>query len=281
MKINYLSNRYNKEFLTVNADLDHLLANPIASEKQDCPLFNFSRANCHKLTTRAGYDWQYTTALVLDYDNTITYQEFKNNHKELLQYTYYAYASAGNTTDKHKFRIIIPLEVRMLEDELKWFYQVKLKNIFKGNDNCSVQVSRFHNIPCKTSTNDYWYDINKTNKELNLKVHYKFDEEWYRLHQMNLKELENDFENPIYDYSDNNTWSCYESPIKSIGMSIKDWCDTDWQVGQSNGGQRYNGFVACVYKAKKYQDPVSLSAIRDRCYKCGLGKEFSRAISRA
>lgn len=280
MKINYLSNRYNKEFLTVNADLDHLLANPIACEKQDCPLFNFSRANCHKLTTRAGYDWQYTTALVLDYDNTITYQDFKNNHKELLQYTYYAYASAGNTADKHKFRIIIPLEVRMLEDELKWFYQVKLKKIFQGNDNCSVQVSRFHNLPCKTSTNDYWYDFNKTNKELNLKVHYKFDEEWYRLYKLNLKELENDFENPIYDYSNNNTWSCYESNIKSIGMSIKDWCDTDWQVGQSNGGQRYNGFIASVYKAKKYQDPVSLSAIRDRAYKCGLEKEFQRAISR-
>lgn len=281
MKINYLSNRFTKEFITVNADLDHLLANPIVSEKQDCPLFNFSRANCHNLTTRAGYDWQYTTALVLDYDNTITYQDFKDKHKDLLQYTFYAYASAGNTTDKHKFRIIIPLEVRMLEDELKWYYQVKLKKIYQGNDNCSVQVSRFHNIPCKTSTNDYWYDINKTDKELNLKVHYKFDEEWYRLYKLNLKELENDFENPIYEYSDNNTWSCYESPIKSIGMSIKDWCETEWQVGQSNGGQRYNGFIACIYKAKKYQDPVSLSAIRDRAYKCGLSKEFSRAISKA
>ena len=216
---------------------------------------------------------------MLDYDNTITYDTWVSQHKDLLGYEYYAYSSSGNTEDKHKFRIIFPLDIKINEEELKWFYKNKLKRIFRGNDPCSVQCSRYHNIPCKTSTNVYWYVINNSSKKLNIKEHWKFDESWYRLYKNHLKELESDFENN-FEKSYKNDWSVFESPIKSIGMSIKDWCETDWQVGHSNGGKRYAGFVASIFKAKKYQDHISLSAIRDRCYRCGLEKEFQRAIAK-
>lgn len=278
-KVNYIINRFEKKYISVFADFEELLKNPIKCEKAECPLINFGKSDVKDLTLRAGYDWKYTTALVLDYDDSITYDAWVSQHQDLLDYEYYAYASAGNTEDKHKFRIIFPLELKINEDELKWFYKNKLKRIFEGNDQCSVQCSRFHNIPCKTSSNVYWYVINKSIKKLNLKEHFKFDESWYRLYKNHLKELNNEFESPI-ERKEYNNWSVFESQIKSIGMSIKDWCETDWQVGQSNGGKRYAGFVASIFKAKKYQDHISLSAIRDRCYRCGLEKEFQRAISK-
>ena len=147
-------------------------ANPkVYAKKEDVPLFNANRPadrnpDCRTRSRKAD-DFDYQTALIVDYDSGAKLPDVAGYIQTELKADCLIYASFNNGKDGvEKFRAVVPVnwpfEVRMLACPA---VREKLLTFFPGCDHSTFDRGRFFNVPVRRPQNENsytWHDGRST-----------------------------------------------------------------------------------------------------------------------
>ena len=87
------------------------------------------------------------SCLTLDYDDGYTIEDFQKQFKD---YEFYLYTSSSHSEEKHKYRVILPLE-EPLNKDLLYEYAPELIETFKGCDKSTFARARLFFLPTEDS----------------------------------------------------------------------------------------------------------------------------------
>lgn len=183
MIVQTITSNYDNQLVERDISIRDMLDHPVSLPKDKVPLWQF-----YKVTKpfRQMDNYYSIHALILDYDKGIpTIQQFEDKYAEL---SYALYTTSSHTPDKHRFRVILPLDQEYNYSEMR---NKNLKTLlidhFPGIDHSSF--SNFHKIPAlPANPNNYYCNINKGSKFSLL----QFEDDLLRLHMD--EEMDKQFE---------------------------------------------------------------------------------------
>lgn len=100
-------------------------------------------------------------ALLLDIDGTKTLEQAVN---EYIDYEFLIYSTFGNSTEKEKFRLVLPLQTALTRQEFDQRHDAMCDTF--GVDRASFTISQAFYLPCYTKANKHlaFIEHNKTDK---------------------------------------------------------------------------------------------------------------------
>ncbi len=151
----FIKDKFGKDLIENDCDILSIIKNPVCVDKSKCPLWKFVTVKEDVERKRSNTNYKDVVAFELDYDGTISINEFKEKYSE---YCYYLYTTSSHKiNDIDKFRVIVPLkecfEFSRYSDKI---FLNCLLDYFDGIDSSCFR--NFHNCPNKPLNNPENYE---------------------------------------------------------------------------------------------------------------------------
>lgn len=244
----FAENRYAKNTKMITIDLETFLENPMTdTPKEELPMFN---AFQNSSGIRGQFNTTGLSAIILDYDSGYTIEDFCRRY---YAYRFYLYTSSSHTTEKNKFRVILPMMDLLHSEDYTTNTRKVLQMKFPEADPTGFYSDHFFFIPSK-SDNPYYYKINY-GRLINPKM--------FTAMEIGLS-MNNDLNRKFYNRSD------FQPDVEKY--EYKAAAEISKIIAQPDGSGRYNQLLSSVFKYKKI-------GVSERFLKeCMIGYKNARQI---